>query len=40
MQVSRDYVVQCFLKKFPIMDSIAQYDFEPFGQDKVFIPLV
>ncbi|XP_065886224.1 F-BAR and double SH3 domains protein 2-like isoform X3 [Dysidea avara] len=33
--VSRDYVVQCYLKKFPIMSSISQYEFESFGQDKI-----
>lgn len=35
MQVNREYVLQCFLHRNPVVGEVQKANFEPFGQDTV-----
>ena len=37
MQVNRDYVVECFYHKYPVLKDRVEYEFEPYGKDSVTI---
>ncbi len=34
-QVHREYVLQCFLERYPVLKDVMEYEYEPNGQDQV-----
>lgn len=35
LQVNRDYVVECFFHKYPVLKDLVEYQFEPHDKDTI-----